>query len=176
MEKKQKRLVQWKKNKYTNKFCTILPKLCDDVINIVLSFLGTNIAQLKNMYKLQFYKNLTYSLECASKKIKIKLIHFIKKLSFYEMILFGKYCLQHKLLEEYRSYICYRGENDYECSLMTISILIEKHTEMKQKQMKCSVFHSFLEACQRKIVTFLYNDDCKFTKKEACVIQEYITF
>lgn len=173
--KKQKRLVQWKKNKYTNALCNILYKLCDDVINVVLSFLGMNITQLKNMYKLQFYKNLTCSVEGALKKIKMKLIHFIKKLSIYEMIRFGQFCLHHNILDKYRSVVCYRGEKDWDCSRMTISILIEKHTEMKQKQIKCSVFHSFSEACQRQIVKFLCNDECKFTKKEACIIQEYIT-
>lgn len=108
--KKQRRLVQWKKNKYTNKLCTILPNLCDDVINVVLSFLGTNIVQLKKMYKLQFYKNLTCSIEGACKTIKMKLIHFIKQLSVYEMILFGQFCFHHNILEKYASTVCYRGE------------------------------------------------------------------
>jgi len=173
--KKQKRLYRWKKNKYANKLCTILPLLCDDAINVVLSFLGMNIAQLKNNYKLQIYKNLTCSVKSVCEKIKLRLIDFIKKLSVCEMIQFGQFCLTHKILENYRSYACYRGEKDYDCSLMTISILIEKHTEMKQKQMKCSVFHSFLEACQRQIVKFLYSDVCELTKKEACIVEEYIT-
>jgi hypothetical protein len=172
--KKQRRLKQWKKNKYTNKLSNILPNLCDDTINVVLSFLGTNIVQLKNMYKLQFYKNLTYSVEGACKKIKMKLIHFIKKFSVYEIIPFGQFCLQHNLLEKYKSYTCYKGETDYDVCLMSISILIEKHTEMKQKQMKCSVFHSFVEAFQRQMVKLLCNDNYEITKKEACIIQEYI--
>jgi hypothetical protein len=168
--KKQKRLDQWRINKYTNKLCTILPKLCDDVINVILLFLGMNIVQLKNIYKLQFYKNLTYMVTGACKKIKMKLIYFVKLLSVYEMVLFGKFCLQYKVLENYRSYTYYAG--DY--SKMTISILIEKHTEMKQKQMKCSDFYSCVNACQRQIVKYLYNDDFELTKKEACIIQKYI--
>lgn len=173
--KKQKRLEQWKKNKYTNKLCNILAYLCNDVINVILSFLGMDINYLKNFYKLQIYKNLTFSVRDACKKIKLKLIYFIKKLSFYEMILFGQFCLQHNFLEKYRSFTLHRDEKyELDFSQMTISILIEKHTEMKQKQMKCSVFHSFVQACQRQIVKFLYKDDYIITKKEACMIQEYI--
>ena len=173
--KKHKRLKQWKKNKYTKKLCYILPNLCDDTINVVLSFLGMNIMQLKDIYKLQFYKNLTYSLKNKFKKIQMKLIYFIKKLSVNEMILFGKFCLQHKVLEKYYTCMCYRGEIDYECCRTSISILIEKHTEMKQKQMKCSVFHSFVEAFQRQMVKLLCNYTYEITKKEACILQEYIT-
>lgn len=89
------------------------------------------------------------------------------------MKLFGKFCLQHKILEKYRSRVCYRDEKDFECTEMSLSILIEKHTEMKQKQMKCSVYHSLVEACQKTILTYL-KLSC-VTKKEACIIQEYIT-
>ena len=172
--KKKKRLVQWKKNKYTNKLCIILHYLCDDVINFILSFLGLSITQLKNIYKLQIYKNLTFSVRDACKKIKMKLIYFIKQLSVYEIIVFGQFCLQNNFLEKYQSYTLHRGEHDLDFSQMSISILIEKHTEMKQKQMKCSVFHSFVQACQRQIVKFLHNDDYTITKKQACMIQEYI--
>jgi hypothetical protein len=141
-------------------------------VTFILSFIGMDINQLKNMYKLKLYTNLSYNLESACTKIKMNLIHFIKQLSVYEMILFGQFCLQHKVLEEYRSVVCYKGEKDWDCSLMTISILIEKHTEMKQKQMKCSVFHSFVQACQKQIVKVLYN--YQITKKEACMIKDYI--
>jgi hypothetical protein len=166
--RKQKRLDKWRKNKYTNKLCAILPKLCDDAINVVLLFLGMNLLQLKNIYKLQFYKNLTYTVSGACNKIKMKLICFIKQLSFYEMISFGQFCLQHKILENYRSYTYY---GDF--SRMTISILIEKHTEMKQRQIKCSEFHSFVHACQRQIVKYLH--DGELTQKEARSIQQYMT-
>jgi len=128
---------------------------------------------LKNKFKLQFYNNLTCSVASACKKIKMKLVYFIKKLTVHEMILFGQFCLHRKILEEFRCYARYSGEKYFERAQMTISILVEKHTEMKQKQMKCSVFHSFLEACQRQIVKFL--DHYELTKKEACIIQEYIT-
>lgn len=57
---------------------------------------------------------------------------------------------------------------------MTMSILIEKHTEMKQKQMKCSVFYSFAEACQIQIVKFLYNDCCELTKKKRVVYKNIL--
>lgn len=176
--KKQKRREQWKKNKYTNKLCNILLYLCDDMINVVLSFLEMDIKYLKNLEKLQIYKNLTSNVRDACKKIKIKLIYFIKQLSVYEMILFGQFCLQHKLLEElgkYRSYEFYLDEKDnWNYIPMSISILHEKHKEVKQKQIKCSFFNWYVNKCQKQTVKFLHDDDYKFTKKEAFILQEYI--
>jgi len=179
--KKQKRREQWKKNKYTNKLCIILPHLCDDIINVILTFLGMDIAYLKNFEKLQIYKNLTFSVRDACKKVKLKLIYFIKQLSVYEMIMFGQFCLQHKLLEElgkYRSYTSYTfyldEKDDWHYVPMSISILVEKHKEVKQKQIKCSFFNWYVNECQKQTVRFLREGDYKFTKKEACMIQEYI--